>query len=1075
MDTIASTASAQNITVYLDGSGNASIVAGDVDNGSADNCSVQNLSIDINSFTCANIGSNTVTLTATDGNSNMSTATSTVTVVDSTAPTVSTQNITVYLDGTGSASIVAGDIDNGSTDNCGAPSLSLNQSAFTCVDIGANTITLTASDGSANMATGSATVTVIDSTAPTASAQNINVYLDGTGNASITANDLDNGSADNCGTPSLGININSFTCADIGANTVTLTATDGNSNSSTATSTVTVMDTISSTASAQNITVYLDGSGNASITANDVDNGSADNCGSTSLSIDINSFTCANIGSNTVTLTATDGNSNMSTATSTVTVVDSTAPTVSTQNITVYLDGIGSASIVAGDIDNGSTDNCGAPSLNLNQSAFTCVDLGANTITLTASDGSANMATGSATVTVIDSTAPTASAQNINVYLDGTGNASITAGDIDNGSSDNCGTPSLGININSFTCADIGANTVTLTATDGNSNSSTATSTVTVMDTISSTASAQNITVYLDGSGNASITANDVDNGSADNCGSTSLSIDINSFTCANIGSNTVTLTATDANSNMSTATSTVTVVDSTAPTASTQNITVYLDGTGSASIVAGDVDNGSSDNCGAPSLSLNQSAFTCVDIGANTITLTASDGSANMATGSAIVTVVDSFSVGVSFSSQANIDCFGNSTGSATAQGSGGNGTYTYLWSNGSTNANASGLIAGTYTVTVSSGTCSSASSSIVLSEPMAIALLTSVDSIVTCIGNADGKISSSVSGGISPYTYAWSNGATSTSISGLSNGVYTLTLTDNNGCFSVSSSTMTDDPTCGAPMNLRTLFIQDTAATLSWTKVSGAISYKVVIREASSPPWDNVYFRNANAGTYRVDNLSPDTKYVWSVMARMPSGWTKLAYVVKFKTLANPCLNPTGLSTGPIQDVQARMNWTTQSNSIKYRIRYREVGSGTWIADVAQHPRNLNWLTGLSPSTNYEWQIKSVCAYGTTSGNKWSASQLFQTKAPIIPEFSQLNHRDFASNLSIDVFPNPTRGSFTLLAKGEISQSDLIRIYDANGKLVYEKKLLTNQVKVDLSTFADGLYLVRYKDQWKKIALSK
>ncbi|NBG66197.1 hypothetical protein GQN54_08700, partial [Cryomorphaceae bacterium S-15] len=292
----------------------------------------------------------------------------------------------------------------------------------------------------------------------------------------------------------------------------------------TAVSTVTVADTTTPIASAQNITVYLDGSGNASITASDIDNGSTDNCSSVSLSASKTTFTCSDVGANTVTLTSTDASSNSSTATSTVTVVDSTSPTAAAQNITVYLNSAGNASITASDINNGSTDNCGTPSLSASKTAFTCADIGANTVTLTVTDGSSNAATAVSSVTVADTTAPSAIAQNITVYLDGSGNTSITASDIDNGSTDNCGTPSLSASKTAFTCTDVGANTVTLTVTDGSSNTTTAVSTVTVADTITPIASAQNITVYLDGSGNASITASDIDNGSTDNCSSVSLS-----------------------------------------------------------------------------------------------------------------------------------------------------------------------------------------------------------------------------------------------------------------------------------------------------------------------------------------------------------------------------------------------------------------------------------------------------------------------------------------------------------------------------------------------------------------------
>ena len=121
-------------------------------------------------------------------------------------------------------------------------------------------------------------------------------------------------------------------------------------------------------------------------------------------------------------------------------------------------------------------------------------------------------------VTVTDDEAPSAVCQNVTVFLNGSGNATITAADIDGGSSDNCGWGglTLGVNTSSFSCADVGPNNVTLTATDGNANTSSCTAVVTVLDTVSPSAVCQNVTVFLNGSGNATITAADIDGGSSD-------------------------------------------------------------------------------------------------------------------------------------------------------------------------------------------------------------------------------------------------------------------------------------------------------------------------------------------------------------------------------------------------------------------------------------------------------------------------------------------------------------------------------------------------------------------------------
>ncbi|MCI5223924.1 MAG: PKD domain-containing protein, partial [Candidatus Electrothrix sp. AR4] len=192
-----------------------------------------------------------------------------------------------------------------------------------------------------------------------------------------------------------------FTFMDDGDHNVCLTVTDDDGSTNTACNTVTVIN-LPPVALTKNITVELNDLGDATITATDIDNGSHDLSGIESLSVSPSSFTCANVGPNLVTLTVTDNNGNVSTTPATVTVEDNVPSVVLTQDFTVLINPDGTASITAGNIDNGSNDACGIASLSVNPSSFSCGDLGANTVTLTATDVNGNASTATATVTVAD-------------------------------------------------------------------------------------------------------------------------------------------------------------------------------------------------------------------------------------------------------------------------------------------------------------------------------------------------------------------------------------------------------------------------------------------------------------------------------------------------------------------------------------------------------------------------------------------------------------------------------------------------------------------------------------------------
>ncbi|RKS21851.1 gliding motility-associated-like protein [Flavobacterium endophyticum] len=642
-DSIAPIVLTQNITVQLDANGQATITPAQIDNASTDNCTIATYALDTTAFDCTNVGPNTVTLTVTDVNGNSASNTAVVTVEDSIAPIVLTQNITVQLDANGQATITPAQIDNASTDNCTIATYALDTTAFDCTKVGPNTVTLTVTDVNGNSASNTAVVTVEDVMAPIVLTQNITIELDTNGQATITPAQINNVSTDNCAIATYSLDKTAFDCTNVGPNTVILTVTDIYGNAASDTAVVTVEDNINPTVLTQNITVQLDANGQATIMPAQINNGSFDNCAIATYALDTTAFNCTNVGPNTVTLTVTDVNGNVASNTAVVTVEDNILPTMIAQNVTVHLNINGEYTLTIADVNNGSFDNCAIETMGISRSFFNCSDIGStNTITLFGVDVNGNYASTTAIITVADMMAPTVVTQNITVQLDTAGQATITPAQINNGSTDNCGIASYALDIAAFNCTNVGPNTVALTVTDNYGNAASNTAIVTVVDQIAPTVITQNMTVNLDANGQATITPAQINNGSTDNCAIATYTLDATSFDCTNVGPNTVTLTVTDVNGNISTQTAIITVVDQIAPTVITQNITVQLDANGQAVITPAQINNGSSDNCSGVIYTLDISDFTCTNVGANTVTLTATDASGNVSSNTAIVTVQD-------------------------------------------------------------------------------------------------------------------------------------------------------------------------------------------------------------------------------------------------------------------------------------------------------------------------------------------------------------------------------------------------------------------------------------------------
>jgi hypothetical protein len=427
-------------------------------------------------------GSNTITVVVDPVGTGAAT---TYTVALTRTPcvvTALTQPVTLQLNASGTASLLAAAVNNGSSSSCGGVTLSVSPSAFTCANRGANTVTLTVTDALGTVATAVATVTVVDALAPSITAPaavtrgtdaGLCTAARGTwlGTATVT---------DNC---SAVVANDAPAIFPLGTTTVTWTATDPDGSTATAQQLVTVADTEKPVVRTHAPTIQLDAAGTATLMAAQLNNGSSDNCGIASVALNKTTFDCTNTGSNTVTLTVTDVHGNVQTGTATVTVEDQVAPVVRTQNLVLQLSSSGAAATTAAAVNSGSTDNCGIRSVALSKTAFGCADLGPNTVTLIVTDNSGNVSTGPATVTVVDLVAPTASCQNIEVYLAPTGGVTITPAQVNNGSADNCTLPAnlgLALNTTSFTAASATPYPITLTVTDASSNASTCSATVLV-------------------------------------------------------------------------------------------------------------------------------------------------------------------------------------------------------------------------------------------------------------------------------------------------------------------------------------------------------------------------------------------------------------------------------------------------------------------------------------------------------------------------------------------------------------------------------------------------------------------
>jgi hypothetical protein len=173
---------------------------------------------------------------------------------------------------------------------------------------------------------------------------------------------------------------------------------------------------------------------------------------------------------------------------------------------------------------------------------------------------------------------------------------------------------------------------------------------------------------------------------------------------------------------------------------------------------------------------------------------------------------------------------CNGGFTGSVNATVTGGTGTYTYLWSNAAMTEDISGVGAGTYSLyVVDANNCVDSLTGITVNQPAALTV-SSANTNPGCYGDSTGSSSVTAGGGTPGYTYLWMpGGQTAASVSGLTAGSYSCTVTDANGCTIMESMTIVDPAAISVLINAPDTICEGNSAVLmaSGSGGTGSLSY--------------------------------------------------------------------------------------------------------------------------------------------------------------------------------------------------------------------------------------------------------
>jgi len=490
--------------------------------------------------------------------------------------------------------------------------------------------------------------------------------------------------------------------------------------------------------------------------------------------------------------------------------------------------------------------------------------------------------------------------------------------------------------------------------------------------------------------------------------------------------------------------------------------------------------------------------------LGNFSVTITGAYGCSLTAT----ATVTNLPALQAAITSSSNVLCNGGANGPATVTASLGVAPYNYTWSNGAATSTATGLTAGAYTVTVSDQCGNMVIKSVTITQPTAVSVFKTLTN-PTCYGYSNGIVNLTVTGGTSPYSFLWSNGATSEDITGIPAGTYNVTITDGAGCTTSSSSVLAQ------PVQLVATITSQTNVTCN----GGSNGTATVTASGGSAPY--TYLWNDPAPAQTTSTATALTAGTWTVTVTSLGGCTASASAIITQPVAMTAWisSQTNVTCFGFDNGTATVSYSGGTGSVSYlwndpapvqtAATASNLGPGNYSVTVTRtsgcaianvtitEPADLilniqtvqcdngscngiatQVVTGGTTPYSYQWKLGSFSyntqtLSGMCSGSNYRAivtdangcpKERSKIKIPScgIPALS-------ASSLEFTVFPNPAKNMISIIIDDDdfIGNPENIKLELINqmGQLVSveEKEIVVGvEFNKDLSDLPPGIYLI-------------
>jgi|GEM_PF-2810784 len=353
-------------------------------------------------------------------------------------------------------------------------------------------------------------------------------------------------------------------------------------------------------------------------------------------------------------------------------------------------------------------------------------------------------------------------------------------------------------------------------------------------------------------------------------------------------------------------------------------------------------------------------------------------------------------------------------SNGTAAINVTGGSGNYTYLWENGATTATLPGVAYGLYEVTVGDGPGCELTQSVFVGQNSTLALTFS-PGFLQCASAPDGTVDIDVTGGTPPYTYQWSTGDTTQNLDSVPGGVYTVIVTDSEGCMLTDSTELTS------------IFASESVVTITDESCAGANNGSIYLTPGGPFPFPPTYLWSNGATTAGIYNLAPGT-YTCDV------------------TDFFGCTETITATVGS--------------------------GSGSFNVNISQQGNTLY----ATPAPNYQWYFNGNAISGATqqtynitqSGNYYvvatGGGTCIDTSNIIEATYNPDNILEYYVLENVSVFPNPASEVLNIVFDSELRKQNYeVEIVTVAGQTILKSAISNQQSLINISALSEGIYIVR------------